>query len=88
MGPIPVRARFRDLTAPTVTGATAVFSTTVNSGVSFNLAANEPLASATCSVGGRPAQPCNTPQFVPEGTHTVQVSGRDLSGNRERSRAA
>ena len=83
VGTIPLRARFRDLTAPTVTAATAVFSTTVNSGVSFNLAANEPLASATCSVGGRPAQPCNTPQVVPEGTHTVQVSGRDLSGKRE-----
>ena len=80
-GSFAVRPIFRDLTAPTVTAATPVFSPTVNGGLTFNVAANEPPSASTCSVGGRPALPCNQPQVVPEGTHTIRVSGRDLSGN-------
>jgi Putative metal-binding motif len=78
---VAVRAIFDDVRPPTVTAAAPVFSATVNSGVSFNVTANEPLSIAFCSVGGRPRMPCHQPQSVPEGTHTVRVVGRDRSGN-------
>lgn len=81
-GSFAPRAVFQDTIGPSITAANAELSTTVDRGVKFTgIAANEALLVAFCSVGGRAAKPCHETHAYPEGTHTVIVQGRDLSGN-------
>ena len=76
------RAFFNDSVGPTITSLSPTFSTSTDRGVSFSNAANESLSSISCRFDGAGAfTPCSAVKQLPEGTHTVQAQGVDLSGN-------
>ena len=79
-----VMAVFQDTVGPTPTTASVTHSSVVDRTVTLTWSANEGVSGFTCSIDSAPFAACgNGAQAftLPEGTHTFQAKGTDLSGN-------